>query len=229
MSPEDFVAETVRWGCQGTSISFNEPTLSLEWSLDVFRLAHQWGLYNTYVTNGYMTSGALELLIEAGLDAMNVDIKGDAAAVKKHCGTDVEKVWRNCREAKKVGVHIEVTTLVIPTVNDDERVLRGIARRICQELGADTPWHCSGYYPAYKFTAPPTSLHTLEQAYDIGREEGLDFIYVGNVLGHRYENTYCPVCGELLIRRWGLSVAQYRLKDKKCPCCGQTIPVVTGS
>ena len=242
--PEDFIAETLHRGCQGTSISFNEPTLSLEWSLDVFKLARQRGLYNTYVTNGYMTSEALELLIEAGLDAMNVDIKGDAAAVKKHCGTDVEKVWRNCWEAKKAGVHIEVTTLVIPTVNDDEGVLRGIARRIRQELGADTPWHCSGYYPAYEFTAPPTPLQTLERAHDIGNEEGLDFVYLGNVLGHRaeslaaerlaaeslaYENTYCPGCGELLIRRLALRVAQYRLKDKKCPRCGRSIPVVTGA
>jgi len=229
VSPEDFVAETVHHGCQGTSISFNEPTLSLEWSLDVFRLARQRGLYNTYVTNGYMTSEALELLVEAGLDAMNVDIKGDAAAVKKHCGTDVEKVWRNCREGKKAGVHIEVTTLVIPTVNDDEGVLRGIARRIRQELGVDTTWHCSGYYPAYKFSAPPTPLQTLERAHDIGREEGLDFVYLGNVLGHPYENTYCPGCGELLIRRWGLSVAQNRFEDNKCPGCGRAVPVVTGS
>jgi len=176
-----------------------------------------------------MTPEALELLIEAGLDAMNVDIKGDAAAVKKHCGTDVEKVWRNCQEAKKAGVHIEVTTLVIPTINDDEGILRGIARRIRQELGADTPWHCSGYYPAYKFTAPPTPLRTLERAHDIGRGEGLDFVYLGNVLGHRYENTYCPECGELLIRRRGLSVSQYRLKDEKCHCCGRIIPVVAGA
>ncbi len=228
------MAEAERRGCQGTSISFNEPTLSLEWSLDVFRLARQRGLYNTYVTNGYMTPQALELLIEAGLDAMNADIKGDAAAVQKHCGADVEKVWRSCREAKKAGVHIEVTTLVIPTVNDDEAVLRGIARRIRQELGADTPWHCSGYYPAYRFTAPPTPLPTLERAHDIGREEGLDFVYLGNVVGRRaeslaYQNTHCPDCGELLIRRRGLSVTENRLQGEKCPGCGRTIPVVTGS
>jgi pyruvate formate lyase activating enzyme len=114
-------------------------------------------------------------------------------------------------------------------VNDDEGILRGIARRIHDELGADTPWHCSGYYPAYRFTAPPTPLPTLERAHDIGREEGLDFVYLGNVLGHRYENTYCPQCGELLIRRWGLSVTWYRLKDGKCPRCGRSILVITGT
>lgn len=106
-------------------------------------------------------------------------------------------------------------------------MLRGIARRIRQELGADTPWHCSGYYPAYRFTAPPTPLPTLERAHDIGREEGLDFVYLGNVLGHRYENSYCPECGELLIRRRGLRVTQNRLRDNQCPGCGRAIPVVT--
>ena len=225
-SPERFVAEAKRRHCQGTSISFNEPTLSLEWSLDVFRLARAEGLYNTFVTNGYMTPQALELLIEAGLDAMNVDIKGDAAAVKKYCKADVEKVWRNCREAKRAGVHIEITTLVIPTVSDREEVLRGIARRIREELGPDTPWHCTGYYPAYRFRQPPTPVKTLEWAHDIGKEEGLDFVYVGNVVGHPYENTYCPACGELLIQRQGLSVIQYRLSEGKCPKCGRAIPIV---
>jgi len=117
--PEDFVARARRRGCRGTSISFNEPTLSLEWSLAVFPLARQAGLYNTFVTNGYMTEAALELLVEAGLDGMNVDVKGDAETVKRHCGADVEVVWRNCRRAKALGVWLEVTTLVIPGVNDD--------------------------------------------------------------------------------------------------------------
>jgi len=107
--------------------------------------------------------------------------------------------------------------------------LRGIARRIRQELGAGTPWHCSGYYPAYKSTAPPTPLHTLERAHDIGREEGLDFVYLGNVLGHRYENAYCPGRGELLIRRWGLSVAWYKLRGNKYPRCGRPTLVVASA
>ncbi len=227
MSAEEFVSTALNWGCQGTSISFNEPTLSLEWSLDVFPLAREKGLYNTYVTNGYMTTKALDLLIEAGLDGMNVDIKGNAEAVKKRCkGVDVEKVWRNCRHAKDKGVHLEITTLVIPGVNHDEETLRGIARRIRDELGAETPWHVSGYYPAYRFHAPPTPLSALERGWRIGKEAGLDFIYLGNVLGHRLENTYCPGCGGLLIERYGLSVVENRLQDSKCPGCGRAIPVV---
>lgn len=227
MSPERFVETALSWGCQGTSISFNEPTLSLEWSLDVFRQAKEDGLYNTYVTNGYMTDQALGLLVEAGLDAMNVDIKGGAAAVKKHCqGVDVEKVWRNCRHAIEMGVHVEITTLVVPSVNDDEKTLHALATRICRELGEDTPWHVSGYYPAYRFHAPPTPLSALERGWRIGKEAGLSFVYLGNVLGHRLENTYCPSCGQLLIERYGLDVVENRLQDSKCPACGRSIPVV---
>lgn len=225
-SPQDFVREALRRRCQGTSISFNEPTLSLEWSLEVFRLARQKGLYNTYVTNGYMTPQALELLIEAGLDAMNVDVKGSPQAVRRYCKADVERVWRNCITAKEAGVHVEVTTLVIPTVNDDEATLRSIAARIRQDLGPETPWHVTGYYPAYHFNAPPTPVSLLEKARRIGQDEGLDFVYIGNVLGHPGENTYCPRCGQLLIRRFGLSVTEHHLRDGQCPHCGRVIPIV---
>ncbi len=224
-SPEEFVREAIRRRCQGTSISFNEPTLSLEWAADVFRLAREAGLYNTFVTNGYMTLQALELLIEAGLDAMNVDIKGDPDAVRRFCGADVEKVWRNCRFAGEKGVHVEITTLVIPTVNDDEATLRAIASRIRRELGSDTPWHVTAYYPAYRFDAPPTPVRTLEEARRIGMQEGLRYVYIGNVLGHPGEHTYCPRCGELVIARWGLSVERIRLRDGRCPRCGEKIPV----
>jgi pyruvate formate lyase activating enzyme len=226
MSPEDFVQRTVALGCRGTSISLNEPTLSLEWSLDVFRLARERGLYNTYVTNGYMTPEALQLLVEAGLDAMNVDIKGDAQAVRQYCGVDVDKVWRNCKLAVQAGVWLEITTLVIPGVNDADEVLSGVAERIVADLGPDVPWHVSGYHPAYRFRAPPTPLHTLERAWQLGKEAGLRFVYLGNVLGHRLENSYCPGCGALLIRRWGLSMTASRLDRGRCPDCGNSVPGV---
>lgn len=211
-------------GCQGTSISFNEPTLSLEWSLDVFRLARQRGLYNTFVTNGYMTPEALSLLVDAGLDAMNVDVKGDAAAVRQYCkGIDMEKVWAACKRAVERGVHIEITTLVIPMVNDSEDVLRGIAGRIATDLGAGVPWHVSAYFPAYKFSAPPTPVRTLERAWQIGREAGLEFVYAGNVPGHPYDNTYCPGCNTMLIHRRGFDVLENAIRDGKCPKCGRGI------
>mgnify|MGYP005843465773 CR=1 FL=1 len=229
LSPQRMLEITQAYHCQGTSISFNEPTLSLEWSLEVFRLARQKGLYNTYVTNGYMTPEALALLTEAGLDAMNVDIKGDAAVVKEHCqGIDVEGIWETCRQALKSGLHLEITTLVIPTVNDAPQVLRGIAERIVRELSPQTPWHVSGYYPAYRFTAPATPLQTLECAWEIGRQAGLEYVYVGNLPGHRYENTYCPACRALLIRRVGFDVLDNCLSGGRCPKCGGVIVGVWG-
>ena len=228
MLPRQFVDMAINSRCQGTSISLNEPTLSLEWALDVFRLAREKGLYNTFVTNGYMTSEALDLLVKAGLDAMNVDVKGDAEVVRKHCGgIDVEKVWRNCRQAKEQGVHLEITTLVIPSVNHREETLRTIAARIRQDLGREIPWHVSGYFPAYRFHAPPTPLSALERAWQIGKEEGLDFVYLGNVAGHRLENTYCPRCRQMLIERCGLTVMQNRLSHHSCPDCGEAIPIIT--
>jgi pyruvate formate lyase activating enzyme len=226
LSPQQFVTQAVRRRCRGTSISFNEPTLSLEWALQVFDLARAGGLYNTFITNGYMTPEALHLLVEAGLQAMNVDLKGDAEAVRRHCQADVEAVWRNCREAKERGVWIEITTLVIPTVNDEEDTLRGVARRIREELGPDTPWHLSRYAPAYRFTAPPTPVHTLERAYEAGRGAGLEFVYLGNLPGHRAENSYCPWCGELLIGRHGLGVTARRVSHGRCPQCHHPIPGV---
>ncbi len=227
MSPQDFVSEAVESGCQGTSFSLNEPTLSLEWSLDVIRLARARGLYNTYVTNGYMTAQALRLLAEAGLDAMNVDVKGDAETVRWYCkGIAVEKVWRTCQLARELGLHLEITTLVIPGVNDQDRALRDVAQRITTELGPDLPWHVSGYHPAYPFTSPPTPVSTLERACQVGKKAGLDFVYLGNVPGHRLENTYCPECGALLIERRGFQVNACHLDRGCCPRCDREVPGV---
>jgi pyruvate formate lyase activating enzyme len=223
LSPADFVQRAVDLGCQGTSISLNEPTLSLEWSLDVFRLARERGLYNTFVTNGYMTPEALDLLIHAGLDAMNVDIKGDGPAVRGYCGADVEKVWRNCRLAREAGVWLEITTMVIPGVNDEGDTLCGIPGRIVGELGAEVPWHVNAYYPAHHFTAPPTPLATLERAWQIGRTTGLDYVYIGNTPGHRLQNTYCPACGDLLVARRGLRLTDCRLTRGHCPGCARPV------
>ncbi len=222
--PDEFVARALSLGCRGTSISFNEPTLSLEWALEVFPPAREAGLYNTFVTNGYMTEAALRLLAEAGLDGMNVDVKGDAKAVRQHCGADVEIVWRNCRLAREMGVWIELTTLVIPGVNDDAESLEGIGRRIVRELGPDTPFHLSGYHPDYHFTAPPTPVATLERGREIGLQAGLRYVYLGNVPGHPGEHTFCPKCGTILAERGLPQLLRCDIApDGRCPHCGQEI------
>jgi pyruvate formate lyase activating enzyme len=226
ISPQEFVNMAIQLQCEGTSISFNEPTLSLEWALGVFELAREKGLYNTFVTNGYMTKEALDHLIRSGLDAMNVDVKGDEEVVRKWCRGELKFIWRNLVLAKERNVHVEITTLVIPTVNDDPNQLRSIGERILKELGRDTPWHLTAYYPAYLFTAPPTSREILERAYLIGKELGLRFVYLGNLPGHPYENTYCPSCGKLLIERYGVNFVRSFLKSPSCPFCGEAIPII---
>ncbi len=223
-SPSRFVAEALLRKCQGTSISLNEPTLSLEWALEVFRLARQAGLYNTFVTNGYMTLAALDRLAAAGLDAMNVDIKGSARAVRTCCGADVEVVWRNLRRAQELGIWVEVTTLVVPGVNDQMETLLEIALRIARELGPSTPWHLTQYHPAYRFTAPETPLTTLEQARAIGQQAGLQYVYLGNVPGHFAENTYCPACGKMVVQRWGIWLVKNLVVDGRCCSCQEPLP-----
>jgi len=231
ISPATFIELVRRYHCQGTSVSFNEPTLLFEYSLDIFDLARDKGYYNTYVTNGYMTAQALEVLVAHGLNAMNIDIKGEAEAVREFCGADVNIVWRNATRAKECGVWVELTTLVIPSVNDAEEGLSRIAQRIKRELGDDTPWHVTGYYPAYKFRSesyvPPTPVSTLEKAREIGKAEGLKYVYAGNVPGHPYENTYCPSCNQSLIERYGFNITRYNISpDKHCPYCGEEIPIM---
>lgn len=231
ISPEDFINLTKKYQCRGTSFSFNEPTLLFEYSLEVFYLAKKEGLYNTYVTNGYMTEEALKALIEHGLDAMNIDIKGDASFVKKYCGADLEKIWRNAKMAKQMGVWVELTTLIIPGLNDDTKTISEIAKRIKNEIDETTPWHLNAYYPAYEFSwktyVPPTSAETLHKACEIAKQEGLKYVYVGNIPNHPLQNTYCPSCGRLLIERDSLKLKGYYItEEKRCPKCREKIPII---
>jgi pyruvate formate lyase activating enzyme len=219
--------------CNGTSFSFNEPSTSLfEYSVEAMKIVKEKGLYNTYVTNLYSTPEALRMIIDSGCDAFCVNVKGDTDAVKKHCGADVEIVWRNLRELKKSGKHIEIVTLIVPTVNDDESTLRSIASRIRDELGVEVPWHCTRYFAAYKSSevALPdqTPVCSLERAREIGLDEGLKYVYLGNVPGHKGENTYCPSCQSLLVERIGLSLRYHNIdrKEKSCSSCNYKVSIV---
>ncbi|RLE55662.1 MAG: AmmeMemoRadiSam system radical SAM enzyme [Thermoprotei archaeon] len=225
--PEKVVEEAIRNGDEGTCVSFNEPTLLFEYSLDVFKLARERGLYNTYVSNGYMTEDALKMLRNTGLDAINIDVKGTKEQVLKYCGADVDKVWRNARLAKEMGLHVEIIVLVVTGVNDDENSIREIIERHLKEVGPYTPIHFNRYYPAYEYHEPPTRIEVLDFAYRLARREGIAYVYVGNVPGHPGEHTYCPNCGELLIKRWHYTIVKYRLTEgKRCPRCGTEIHIV---
>ena len=170
-----------------------------------------------------MTEKALDYLIEAGLDAANVDIKGNAAIVKKYCHADVEKVWQNCRIMRAQKIHLEITTLLVRGVNDDLASVSEIGSRILSELG-NIPWHLTRYFPSYKFSNPATSVEFLEDACQMAKGLGFKFVYLGNVPGHPFEYTYCPQCGSVLIQRGGLSLLANRITEQgKCPKCGYDI------
>jgi pyruvate formate lyase activating enzyme len=208
--------------------SFQEPTLLTEWVADAFTLARQRGLYCCFVSNGYMTLEALRFLADHGLDAIKIDVKGDAETYRRYCGgvRGDEVVWRNAREAKRMGLHVEIVNLVVTGVNDDESRLRELAQRHMKGVGVETPLHFTRYYPAYKFQEPPTKVATLELARRIAESDGILFPYLGNVRGHPYENTYCPECHALLVRRDGWRLEEYRLTtDHQCPSCHFHIPM----
>jgi pyruvate formate lyase activating enzyme len=225
--PERVVERALRRGDEGLCASFQEPTILTDWAVKLFNVGLERGLYCCSVSNGYMTPEALRLLKRSGLDGLKVDLKGDGETYRTYCGgADVEKVWRNVREAKRLGLHLELVNLVVTGVNDDEKCLRWIIERHLKEAGSDTPLHFTRYYPAYKFHNPPTKIETLEKAYEMAVETGVLYPYLGNIRDHKYENTYCPNCGEILIQRSGYTIIEYKVTpEKNCPRCGQSIPI----
>ncbi len=206
----------------GLCASFNEPTLLFEYLLDAFSMAKRRGLVNTMVSNGYISPIALKMLGSAGLDAMNVDVKGDERVYEKYVGGKVRNVWRTIKLAYELGIHVEVVCLIITEVNDNEAFFEDVAKKLAK-ICVDIPLHFTRYFPAYMFRNPPTPVETLERAIDIAKNVGLRFVYIGNVPGHRCENTYCPECGRVLIRRHSYRIVENRLKDGYCPFCGERI------
>jgi len=191
--------------------------------LESARLAAQKGLYTVYVTNGYMSQEALDA-IGPYLGAWRVDIKGFKDNFYRRISgiTHWKGILETAIRAKnKWNMHVEVITNIIPTLNDDDFQLKGIAGWIRDNLGSLTPWHVTRFYPQYKaLDLPPTPLSTLEHALEIGRQAGLKFVYVGNVPGHDGENTYCYHCGELVVERTGYDVRIIGLKGSLCKFCG---------
>jgi len=222
LSPEEIVREAVGQDCRSISYTYTEPTIFFEYAYDTARLAKDAGLANNIVTNGYMTEEALTV-IRPYLDAANVDLKAfKDETYRKVCGARLEPVLDSIRRMKKLGIWVEVTTLVVPGMNDGEEELAGIARFIAG-VDPDIPWHISRFHPDYEYTdAPPTPVKTLRAAYGIGKKAGLRYLYVGNIQGES-EDTLCPKCGRILVRRRGFSVAENRLAGNVCPFCAGPI------
>jgi pyruvate formate lyase activating enzyme len=228
IGPAELVAYAQRNECDSISYTYTEPTIFFELAYDTGKLAHQAGLKNVFVSNGYMTREAL-MTIEPYLDAINVDLKGFREEFyQKVCKAHLEPVLESLRWLAKSKIWLEVTTLVVPGQNDSEEELRDIARFIADELGPKVPWHVSRFHPDYKMTevaATPTA--TIDRALAIGREAGLWYCYGGNIPGHPSENTYCHACRELLIQRWGFSIRKNAVVDGKCSKCGTAVDGVS--
>ncbi|MGC9398654.1 MAG: AmmeMemoRadiSam system radical SAM enzyme [Anaerolineae bacterium] len=225
LSPEQIVRICQKRDLPIIAYTYNEPTVFFEYTYDTARLAHEQGIKNVYVSNGFMTQEMLELLTPY-LDGINIDLKGFSEALyEEYIGARLAPVKRNIAYlAGETDVWVEVTTLVIPDLNDSEEELRAMAAWLV-EIDPQIPWHVTAFYPTHRMRdRPRTPPATLQRAYDIGKEAGLAYVYVGNVPDPTRENTYCHRCGALLIRRMGYSTRTLWSKPGVCHECGAVIP-----
>jgi pyruvate formate lyase activating enzyme len=225
LSPEDQVQRALDRGCLGISWTFNEPTLWFEYTLDTAKLAKEKGLYTNYVTNGSMTEEALAIL-SPYLDVYRADIKGFSSEKYQKLASikNFEGILKVTAKAREQGIHVEIVTNIIPGFNDDELELKDLASWIRNSLGEDTPWHVTRFHPHLKLShLSSTPVPTLECVRNIGINAGLRYVYIGNVPGHQYENTYCHKCNALLIKRSVFDVVENKIEKGQCPDCGTTI------
>lgn len=221
--PHEIVKAAKTYRCASIAYTYTEPTVFYEYAYDIAALAHEHGIKNVFVTNGYTAPEALRA-IRPFLDGANVDLKSFSDDFyRRVCGARLEPVLETLREYKALGIWLEITTLVIPNYNDGEEELTRIAEFVCG-LGPEIPWHISAYYPTYELIDQPrTPVATLRKAREIGRKAGLRYVYEGNVPGETGENTYCPQCGVLLIERRGFTVVENRVRAQTCPQCAALI------
>jgi pyruvate formate lyase activating enzyme len=227
--PPDYVVDMAhRQDCTSISYTYNEPLINLDYVEDTARIANKEKVKNVLVTNGYVSLEALGRVVDV-IDAANVDWKGFTEDFyKKHCSADLQSVLDATVEMHRKGVHVEITFLIIPDTNDGEDEARRMARYLVDKMGPDVPLHLSRFYPQYKFShLPPTPVETLLRARNVAKEEGVNYVYVGNVPGKGYEDTICPKCGERVIARVGYEITDWRLDDSNhCRHCGKPIPVI---
>lgn len=209
-------------GSIGVAFTYSEPLMWYEYLKDCMPLIREKGLQNVLVTNGFINPKPLQELI-SNLDAANVDLKSfDENFYKKIAGGDLKVVLNNIVKFKKAGVHLELTYLVVPALNDSYQEAKAMVKWIKEEVGKDTPLHISRYFPNYKLQIPATPLEVMERCYDVAKEE-LSFVYLGNVSGEMGRDTFCPTCNEKLIGRTNYQGQVLALSDGQCTSCGMKI------
>ena len=230
LSPKEAVAGALRYGCAGLTFTYNEPTVFIEYAIDIIREGHKAGLFGNFVTNGYMTPEAVEL-IGPYLDAVSVDFKGsgEPGFMRKYItAKGPDPILSTMRDLKRRGTHVEVTDLIVPEVGESDEATRKLARYVVDELGPETPFHLLRFHPDYHMMEfPVTPVKTLERLHAIAKAEGLQYAYLGNVWGHPLEHTYCPECGAIAVRRFGSTIQAWTLDaENRCRRCGHAIPMV---
>lgn len=223
MVPEMVIKAAKDHACETIAYTYTEPAVYWDYAFDTAKLAHQAGIRNVFVTNGYWSEIGLRTMLPY-MDGANVDLKFfDDRLYRTICGARLQPVLDTIQRMHEAGVWLEVTTLLIPDLNDSGESLRSIAQFI-RKISPKIPWHISRFYPIYRMTdRPPTSTESIRRARDIGIQEGLHYVYTGNLPGDDGESTFCPECGELIIGRMGFSVQSLTLRDGKCPHCGEKI------
>ena len=223
LSPRQVVEEAIRAGCRSIAYTYNEPVIFFEYAYDCAALAREKGIRNVLVTNGFINEEPLRRLCRV-LDAANVDLKGDDDYYRRICGGRLAPVERTIEVMKEEGVWVEITNLVVPTLNDRAEDFRRLSQWVRRKAGADTPLFFSRFTPMYRLQKLPlTPTSTLQQARGIAREEGLNYVYTGNIRGVESESTFCPDCGKMIIKRIGYGVPEMRIKEGGCAFCGRPI------
>ena len=224
LSPDQVARLAKEWGCRSIAYTYTEPTVFFEYMYACCVSAHKLGIKNTMHSNGFIQLDVLKRLVSY-LDAANIDLKSiEDDFYSKYCGGHVEPVKKAIEFLYKNGVHVEITNLLIPTLNDSPELIKRLVSWVLDAMGPEVPVHFSRFYPMYKLKGlPPTPVETIERALDIAKKEGLFYPYAGNIRGHYGEDTICPGCGKLLIDRTGYYVAFNKIKDGKCPFCGHPI------
>lgn len=222
--PQKLVGLAEERNCPSLAYTYTDPIIYYEYTYDSAKLAREAGIRNVLVTAGYINEEPWKKLLQY-VDGANIDLKGITEDFYREvCSATLKPVQNALIVAKACGVHVEITNLVIPTLNDKPEQIRELVRWVKQNMGGDTPLHFSGFYPRYKMlNLPPTPLKTLEEARQIGISEGLNYVYIGNLASKEGQNTYCPGCKRLLIERSGWTILQMRVRDGRCPDCGKEI------
>jgi pyruvate formate lyase activating enzyme len=217
-------AEAVARHAPVIAFTYNEPTVQAEYLLDVARAARKQGIRSAIVSCGFMNEAPLREMCEA-LDAVKIDLKGFSPEFYREVsGAELAPVLRSIRQAAKSGVHLEIVNLVVPTLNDSDRMLRALADWVIGEVGPDVPLHFTRFHPDYRLqNLPPTPVSVLDKAREIALARGIRYVYVGNVPGHPGNHTWCPGCGKVVVRRNGFFVTELNIDRGRCRSCRTAI------